>query len=228
MVSAGRIASVVLFSSIALPTAAWAQPASRPASVELILHASAGTADPYPFHPAYELIPADPATYLEFNSGPFMTLTVPASAGSRALFFETTVQALYGRTSDTTRILDCALKLKVFSSLIPSNRVVRAIATTVSISEANVGGHYDLFVTPSRTTRYFKFLMQRGAIGAVDMFTVTDTTSNDAPVPDAEAVSLINQLIDKGFTLQASVIGDLQGIRALRIVPVTVEITRFR
>ena len=69
--------------------------------------------------------------------------------------------------------------------------------------------------------------MQRGVIGTGDSFAVVDRTTQ-LPVSDAEALAIIDQLIDRGFSLRVTTSGELEGIQAIHVAPVTVSISRLR
>ncbi len=158
-----------------------------------------------PKAPGWVYYPNDDEVTEQLPEETFLTFHVPSSPSSNKLFIETWSSTLVGWTTWNTRYISLAAKFRVSSDVIPRGIEVWVAIGLVRSSERNAMNYAD------RGSNYYyrsaKWIMSRNSIGGWN-FGYTDS---EQPVPEELALSILNDLINKGFDLEVSTIGLVQG-----------------
>ncbi len=192
----------------------------KPKLIEYVL--TAGGFDPVN---GYTYVPADQGNLEDFVSSPQLTVHVPPSPLSDAVFFEFTGQYWWSWGPGAYRIFNTGLNLAVKSPVIPAGISVSTGGAGTEIADVNLAG---VSTGQNRFTRTSKIRMERNTYltGWTSGFDVLYTANNEA-VPQNEAIRIINRLMNTGFDLEFCVRGSVRGVRYVKNTQITVEITRL-
>jgi len=210
---------VCLFSVVLISTLVLAQQ-QKPKLIEYVL--TAGGFDPVN---GYTYVPADQFKMENFVSSPQLTVHVPPSPESDAVFFEFSGQYWWWWGSGTHRVFNVGLSLAVKSPVIPAGISVTQGGAGTEIGDVNIAGVSNL---RNRFTRISKYRMERNIYlnSWASGFDVVYTADNE-PVPRDQAVRIINRLMNAGFDLEFSVRGTVTGVSEIMNTAILVEITRL-
>jgi hypothetical protein len=160
----------------------------------------------------------DPYSQTTFASPALFTIKVPPSKGS-TLYFESSSQVLYQLANAPWDGVANAV-FRVVSSVIPENiGVTYGLISLLELHMTNNAGDQSTGVL--RAFRTVKWEMREQAVDFWNIY-----YSDGSQVPEDIALSLIRQLIAKGFTLEVSIEGNLMGFTRATVRPLSVEITR--
>ena len=109
---------------------------------------------------AFAVQGTDPTALSPFESEPFLTFSVPPSSNRHALFFEMWAYALFAWTDLPVRDIECRVRSRIMSDLIPEEIEVHTWMTVVRIAEQNPAGGYDTALR--RAGRTWKLPLRRG------------------------------------------------------------------
>lgn len=171
-------------------------------------------------YPAFAVEVLTPGTLTVFESPTFMTLTFPPSPKSSVAFFDLRATASYRWSNLLTRNGQCTLYFRVISDVIPPNIEVRNGMTLFLMREDNFGGNSDQ--GDRRENRAELLSLRRNS---VDWWTIWDKTTHD-PMPEQDAIALLNRLLDVGFTVEFYAVGHIQGAISFQVRTVAVQVTR--
>lgn len=170
--------------------------------------------------PAFAVEVLNPGGQTNFESPTFMTLTFPPSPKASAAFFDLRATASYRWSTLLTRNGYCTVNFRVISDVIPSNIEVFSGMTLFLMRENNVSGNYDL--GDRRDNRAELLSLRRNS---VDWWIIRDKTTYD-PMPEQDAIALLNRLLDVGFTVEFYAVGHIQGATSFQVRTVAVQVTR--
>jgi len=158
--------------------------------------------------PFFQLYPADPSVESEFNTGTFLTLHVPECKKCDAIVFDASAQGNFTESKITSRLdISCINGWRIISDVIPPNIQV---FSGMGLGYVNgVQGGIQPLLPNARLLREAKILLERGRVGNWWHFTYKDT--NDY-IPDAEAIPILNKLLDNGFDVEFYFYGTVRGI----------------
>ena len=152
--------------------------------------------------------------YLE----PFLSLNVPASPKSEAIFFDLWTQLLIWWSDCKTRDVELYIIVDIISDVIPDNvEVFNWYA--LDIYETN----YAKNTGTQLKRKYMKLIMRRDHL---DFWRIKYKDTGEY-VPDEVAISILGKLIESGFDIEIWADGFAQGANKIRIAPVTMEVTRI-
>lgn len=155
-------------------------------------------------------------TYFELE--PFLSLNVPASPKSEAIFFDLWTQLVMWWSGYETRDVTLRILFKIVSDIIPDNiEVLNMYGLAVNeTNNTNNTGRQSI-------RKYAKFVMRRDYL---DWWKIKYKDTGGY-VPDELALSILGKLIDGGFDIEIWAEGDAQGANKIRLAPVTMEVTRL-
>jgi len=160
----------------------------------------------------------DPSIKTYFELEPFLSLNVPASPKSEAIFIDLWTQLVMWWSGYETRDVELVVLFKIISDVTPDNIEVLnmyglAIAET---NNTNNTGRQSI-------RKYFKFIMRRDHL---DWWRIKYKDTGGY-VPDKVALSILDKVIDGGFDIEIWVEGHAQGANRIRLAPVTMQVTRL-
>ncbi len=171
-------------------------------------------------------IPDDLFAITEFISDTVISLHVPASPGSDALFFELSAQFWYGWDTHLWRQAYGSIYQEIKSNIIPPGIDVYAATNVIDIGETNYAENETKVRERGRQSS--KYMMKRDSNGDwfAGQFRVFDTESEEI-VDDEIAIPIINSLIDNGFDIEIYTKGYVWGIDWIKLVFISIEVTRL-
>ncbi len=164
---------------------------------------------------------ANPAARTVVDTPSFLSFHVPASPGSEALFFDVWGQLIFKWSSSRIHRAVISIQLKVISSVIPTN--VNVSTGSRLVASDNTNKAQDSSGSDNRFSRTIKWIL-RG--DKTDYWYVTYKSGGE-PLPQAQALSILKNLIKKGFDVQINATGELQGVQQASLYPVTLQVTRL-
>ena len=177
----------------------------------------------------YNFSPSNTTIKTDFNSEsdsvPLLTIPVPPSPKSEAVFLQFTATADVRWTNDTYRSALIYVYVRVKSTDIPQGIIVRTGGSILRTSDKNdTNSTYDVL---DRHYRLYKCNLMRGIAATSYNGGFDFKDGNGDNVPDEIKLAIIEKLIDNGFTLEYSVAGTIQGIANMRLMGVEGEVTRL-
>ena len=151
---------------------------------------------------------ANPNNKEEFDSGVFATLHVPPCPKCEAVVFEIYAQVVQMAEYPNSTYLDynCDTVFKIISDVIPPNIEV---SSGLNIFEARgVQGQVQAVLNSPRANRVRKMQLTRNYLKWWNVF----NTVTGQYLPAAEAIPILNKLINRGFDVEFSYHGYTQGI----------------
>ena len=165
----------------------------------------------------------NPAKFV-FESGPFLSFSVPPSPKAQAIFFEFWGQSLHRWwVGYTPQSFSAVVKFKFISDLIPAVIEVyyaHGLTEIVGITHSSSAS--------DRNKRNWKVILRRDSMlrEYTDGWDIRYTSTGEK-VPNDIAQGILNELIDKGFNVEVSLSGDCQGIKEFTFYAFQVEVTRL-
>ncbi len=212
---------VCLFGLILISTLVLAQ-LQKPQLIEYVL--TAGTEYPLNGY-TFTYVPTNQGELESFLSSPLLTVHVPPSPLSNAVFVEFSGHYRWYWGSGGNRYISVGLNVTVQSPVIPSGISVIQGGAGTEIGDVNVAGPSGL---GNRFSRISKYRMERNTYlnSWAQGFDVVYTANNE-PVPQEQAIRIINRLMSTGFDLEFGMRGKVTGVEEIQNLLITVEITRL-
>ena len=168
----------------------------------------------------FALTPADDTVMTYYDSAPFLTFSVPASAKSEAVFIDHFAEALFVCSDFGTRKVECRNRLDIISSAIPADVEVYTERAVARIAETNLSADYDIGYR--RSWKRDPVIIRRDSL---DWWFVKYISTGD-DVPASDALDILNDILDTGFTVNISTNGFLQGVEDFFLKFCMVTVTR--
>ena len=194
-------------------------PQDKPASIEFLAFASSGGAGV-----CWEFRP-DPTLRSNFISPTLLTVEVPPSRESPAIYLEIWGQYLLSWTSHHLHFFNGLVGFKIVSPALPHIEFSQGYGVPPVVQETNFSGNYTI-PSPHGFIRYkgsFKIQFRRGNL---QWWWIVDKNTGKRPSDD-EALDYINKIIDNGFTVELWAWGTVEGLSYVAPFALQVEVTRI-
>lgn len=157
-----------------------------------------------------------------FDTGTFLTFSVPPSPKAEALIFEFQAQAIFFWWIGREQAFQSNARLNLVSSCIPSGIVVY-----FETGMGSVKGITHTSTEQERTRRNARFILRRDSMlrEYPDWWYVRHVDGSD--VEPEEAQVILNGLINNGFNVEVSISGYAKGVSEFMFYAITVETTRL-
>jgi hypothetical protein len=193
----------------------WAQ--QGPAVIEFLTLASTGSSI------LWELRP-DPTVQSNFESPILLSIDVPPSPKSQAVYLEFWGQYIVTWSSNPIRVCVSLIYYKLTSPAIPNIEFSQAYSIPPTISETNYAGDHSYpTYAQTRYKGYSKMPLRRDLL---QWWNVWDKSTGQF-VPRDEALIYAGQLIDNGFKAEVWAGGTIQGLSYIAPFSFQVEVTRL-
>ena len=166
----------------------------------------------------------DNPDYFTFQSGPFLSCSVPPSPKADAIFFEFWGQSIHEWwVGYDPQSFSANIKVKLVSNLIPPDIEVywyHGLTGISGITHNSPG--------PDRNKRTWKFILRRDSMlrAFTDWWDIR-FISTGQQVPNNVAQGILNNLMNNGFNVEISVLGNCQGVNYFSFYAFEVEVTRL-
>lgn len=161
----------------------------------------------------------NPYVKTNLDSGTQLTLAVPPCPKGNAIAIDLQLAAHFPESMSTSQLsVNYYCHMRIKSDVIPENIIVTQSAGICSFSSLQDGIHPTLPPLPIRRT--LRHLMERNK---QNWWGVVYKTGGSVPVD--EATKIINKLITRGFDIEFSFEGSVQGIESVRVTNFSVYIS---